>query len=86
MCVQARFDGGEYLFGYVELSLSSVVRIAGALSPSLDPCGFEDYAMDEPPFDDSDDLFIFGSGPFNSALLWWVAVGLWLGMMVCGGG
>ena len=63
---QARFDGGEYLFGYVESLSLSAVRIAGALSPSLDHHGFEDYNTDECPSDDSNNLFLSGSGPLDS--------------------
>ena len=52
------------MFDYVELP--STVRIDGALSPSLDPCGFEDYAADEPLSDDNEELFLSSSGPSDS--------------------
>ena len=42
------------------------MRIAGALSPYLDPHGFEDYTLDEPTSDDSEDLFLSGFGPSSS--------------------
>ena len=43
-----------------------MVRIDGALSPSLDPRGFEDYTADESLSDDSEELFISSSGPSDS--------------------
>ena len=64
---QAQFDGGEYLFGYVELPSPSTVHIDGAFSLSLDPRGFEDYAADEPFFDDSGELFLSSSGLSDSS-------------------
>ena len=59
---QMRFDGGDYLFGYVELPLPLTVWMAGALSPNLNPHGFEGYALDQPTPDDDEDLFSSGSG------------------------
>ena len=54
---QARFDGGEHFSGHVELP-----------APSLDPCGFEDYALDEPTSDDDEDLIPSDSEMSNSEL------------------
>ena len=39
------------------MSAPSEGRAAGALSPSLDPRGFENYALDKPTSDDNEDLF-----------------------------
>ena len=63
---QAWFDVGEQWFGYVELPLPSAVRISWDLFLSLDPRGFEDYAADEPPSDDSKDPLLSSSGSSNS--------------------
>ena len=65
---QARFDGGEKCFGHVELPAPSAVRVAGTLSPNLNPRGFEDYAADELTSDDNEDLFISDSDLSDSGL------------------
>ena len=54
---QARFDGEEHYFGCVEFLGPPEGMKAGALSPSLDPRGLEDYTLDEATSDDNEDLF-----------------------------
>ena len=53
---------------YVELPAPSAVRVAGTLSPNLNPRGFEDYAADELTSDDNEDLFISDSDLSDSGL------------------
>ena len=59
---------GSIFFGNVELLALLAVRVARALTPNLDPHGFEDYAVDEPTSDDDEDLFLSDSDLSNSVL------------------